>query len=99
LIFRETPDFSCTILILTNLITFYKIALNITTHGLHFGFQMAFMASFIIIKILLQHFRLVLLLPTISPFLMMIKIICLKYLQSKYLTRRFVSSTVWFKRL
>jgi len=30
---------------------------------------------------------------------MMIKTICLKYLQSKYLTRRFVSSTVWFKRL
>jgi len=44
-------------------------------------------------------FRLVLLLPTISPFLMMIKTICLKYLQSKYLTSRFVSSTVWFKLL
>jgi len=55
LIFRETPEFSYTILILTNLITFYKIALNTTAHGLHIGFQMAFMASFIIIKILLQH--------------------------------------------
>jgi len=40
-----------------------------------------------------------LLLPTISPFLMMIKTICLKYLQSKNLTSRFVSSTVWFKIL
>jgi len=30
-------------------------------------------------------FRLVLLLPTISPFLMMIKTICLKYLQSNIL--------------
>jgi len=42
LIFREIPEFSCTILILTNLITFYKIALNTTTHGLHIDFQMAF---------------------------------------------------------
>ena len=47
----------------------------------------------------LQHLDLYLLLPTISPFLMMIKTICLKYLQSKYLTSRFVSSTVWFKLL
>jgi len=36
------PEFSCTILIQTNLITFYKIALNTTTHGLHIGFHMAF---------------------------------------------------------
>jgi len=55
LIFRKIPEFSCIILILTNLITFYKIALNTKTHGLHIDFQMAFMASFIIIKILLQH--------------------------------------------
>jgi len=48
---------------------------------------------------LASAFRLVLLLPTISPFLMMIKTICLKYLQSKYLTSRFVSSTGWVKRL
>jgi len=48
---------------------------------------------------LASAFRLVLLLPTISPFLMMIKTICLKYLQSKYLTSRFVSSIVWFKLL
>jgi len=55
LIFREIPEFPYTILIITILITLYKIALNTTTHVLHIDFQMAFQASFIIIKILLQR--------------------------------------------
>jgi len=42
LIFREIPEFAFCILILTILITLYKIALNITTHVLHIDLQMAF---------------------------------------------------------
>jgi len=56
LIFREIPEFSCTILILTNLITLYKISLNTTIHILHIDFQMAFRLLLSSSKsILLQH--------------------------------------------